>query len=69
MPDFYSLLKEKRVVICSRHQTAKFDGAHLPIDQVMLKVAPIKELIGFYSMGFPLPVLKFNCQFLEIWYN
>jgi hypothetical protein len=41
---------------------AKFDGVHSPIDQVWLKVAPINELIGFYSMGFPLPVLKFNRQ-------
>lgn len=41
---------------------AKFDGAHSPIDQVMLKVAPIGELVGFYRMGFSLPVLKFNRQ-------
>lgn len=37
---------------------AKFDGAHSPIDQVMLKVAPIGELVGFYRMGFSLPVLS-----------
>ena len=36
----------------------KFDGAHSPIDQVRLEVAPIKELIEFYRMGFPLPVLS-----------
>jgi hypothetical protein len=41
---------------------AKFDGAHSPIDQVMLEVAPIGELVGFYRMGFSLPVLKFNRQ-------
>lgn len=41
---------------------AKFDGAHSPIDQVMLKVAPIKELVGFYGISFPLPVLKSNRQ-------
>lgn len=41
---------------------AKFDEAHSPIDQVMLKVVPIKELVGFYPMGFSLPVLKSNRQ-------
>ena len=41
---------------------AKFDGAHSPIDQVMLEVAPIEKLVGFYRMGFSLPVLKFNRQ-------
>ena len=41
---------------------AKFDGAHSPIDQVWLEVAPIGELVGFYRMGFSLPVLKFNRQ-------
>lgn len=51
MPDFYSLLKEKRIVICGDHQTAKFNGAHSPIDQVMLKVAPIKEFVGFYGIS------------------
>lgn len=40
---------------------AKFDGAHSPIDQVMLNVAPIEKFVGFYRMGFPLPVLKSNC--------
>lgn len=39
-----------------RGVSAKFDGAHSPIDQVMLEVAPIGELVGFYRMGFPLPV-------------
>ena len=34
----------------------KFDGARSPIDQVRLEMAPMKELIGFYRMGFPLPV-------------
>ena len=34
-----------------------FDGSHSPIDQVRLEMAPMKELIGFYRMGFPLPVL------------
>ena len=28
----------------------------------MLKVAPIEKLVGFYRMGFSLPVLKFNRQ-------
>ena len=32
----------------------KFDGARSPIDQVRLEVAPMKELVGFYRMGFPL---------------
>jgi hypothetical protein len=41
---------------------AKFDGAHSPIDQVMLKVAPIEKLVGFYGISFPLPVQKSNCQ-------
>ena len=36
----------------------KFDGSHSPIDQVQLEVAPIGELVGFYRMGFPLPVLS-----------
>ena len=35
----------------------KFDAARSPIDQVRLEMAPMKELIGFYRMGFPLPVL------------
>lgn len=35
----------------------KFDGSRSPIDQVRLEIEPIKELIGFYRMGFPLPVL------------
>ena len=34
----------------------KFDGLRSPIDQVMLEVVPIGELVGFYRMGFPLPV-------------
>ena len=46
----------------TRDVDVKFDGSHSPIDQVMLKVAPIGELVGFYRMGFPLPVLKFNRQ-------
>lgn len=41
---------------------AKFDGAHSPIDQVWLEVAPIEKLVGFYRMGFSFPVLKFNRQ-------
>ena len=41
---------------------AKFDGAHSLIDQVVLEVAPIEKLVGFYRMGFSLPVLKFNRQ-------
>lgn len=36
----------------------KFDGSRSPIDQVRLEVAPIEELVGFYRMGFPLPVLS-----------
>ena len=40
----------------------KFDGAHSPIDQVWLEVAPIEKLVGFYRMCFSLPVLKFNRQ-------
>lgn len=62
MPDFYSLLREKWIVVCSHHQTAKFDGAHSLIDQVMLNVAPMREFVGFYRMGFPLPFLKSYCQ-------
>ena len=34
-----------------------FDGSRSPIDQARLEVAPMKELVGFYRMGFPLPVL------------
>ena len=45
-----------------RDVDVKFDGAHSPIDQVMLKATPIGELVGFYRMGFSLPVLKFNRQ-------
>lgn len=41
---------------------AKFDGAYSPIDQERLEVVAIKELLGFYRMGFLLPVLKSNCQ-------
>lgn len=40
----------------------KVDEAHSPIDQVVLEVAPIGELVGFYRMGFSLPVLKFNYE-------
>ena len=40
----------------ARDVDVKFDGSHSPIDQVMLEVAPIGELVGFYRMGFPLPV-------------
>ena len=36
----------------------KFDGLRSPIDQVQLEVAPIGEFVGFYRMGFPLPVLS-----------
>ena len=42
----------------ARDVDVKFDGSHSPIDQVMLEVAPIGALIGFYRMGFPLPVLS-----------
>ena len=42
----------------SRDVDVKFDGSHSPIDQVMLEVASIGELVGFYRMGFPLPVLS-----------
>ncbi len=41
-----------------RGADVKFDGSHSPIDQVRLEVAPIGELVGFYRMGFPLPVLS-----------
>ena len=36
----------------------KFDGLRSPIDQVQLEVAPIGAFVGFYRMGFPLPVLS-----------
>ena len=36
----------------------KFDGAHSPIEQARLEVVPMGALIGFYRMGFPLPVLS-----------
>ena len=42
----------------SRDVDVKFDELHSPIDQVMLEVAPIGELVGFYRIGFPLPVLS-----------
>ena len=45
-----------------RDANAKFDGAYSPIDQERLEVVPIKELLGFYRMGFPLLVLKSYCQ-------
>ena len=38
--------------------SVKFDGLRSPIDQVRLEVAPIEGLVGFYRMGFPLPVLS-----------
>ena len=59
--DFHSV-RYHRIYINAVVINAKFDGAHSPIDQVMLKVAPIGELVGFYRMGFSLPVLKFNRQ-------
>ena len=34
-----------------------FDGSHSPIDQMRLDVAPEEMFVGFYRMGFPLPVL------------
>ena len=40
----------------------KFNGALSPIDQVRLRVAPIGKLVGFYGMGFSLPVQESNCQ-------
>lgn len=43
----------------------KFDGSRSPIDQVRLEVAPMKELIGFYRMGFPLPVLSAGLAVVE----
>lgn len=46
----------------TRDVDVKFDGSHSPIDQVRLEVAPIGEFVGFYRMGFSLPVLKFNRQ-------
>ena len=46
----------------TRDVDVKFDGSHSPIDQVRLGVAPMGALIGFYRIGFPLPVLKFNRQ-------
>ena len=42
----------------TRDVDVKFDGAHSPIDQVQLEVAPLGELVGFYRMSFPLPVLS-----------
>ena len=43
----------------------KFDGACSPIDQVRLDVAPMGALIGFYRMGFPLPVLSVGVAVVE----
>ena len=42
----------------ARGADVKFDGSRSPIDQVRLEVAPMGALIGFYRMGFPLPVLS-----------
>ena len=42
----------------TRDVDVKFDGSRSPIDQVRLDVAPMGTLIGFYRMGFPLPVLS-----------
>ena len=42
----------------ARGADVKFDGSRSPIDQMRLEVAPIGALIGFYRMGFPLPVLS-----------
>ena len=36
----------------------KFDGSRSPIDQVWLEVASMEALVGFYRIGFPLPVLR-----------
>ena len=41
----------------------KFDGSRSPVDQVRLKVAPIGEFVGFYRVGFPLPVLRGSTGF------
>ena len=49
----------------ARDVDVKFDGSHSPIDQVMLEVAPIGELVGFYRMGFPLPVLSVGVAVVE----
>ena len=46
----------------TRGADVKFDKTHSPIDQERLEVVPIKELLGFYRMGFPLPFLKSYCQ-------
>ena len=43
----------------------KFDGLRSPIDQVQLEVAPIGEFVGFYRMGFPLPVLSAGLAVVE----
>ena len=43
----------------------KFDGMYSPIDQVQLEVAPLGELVEFYRMGFPLPVLSAGLAVVE----
>lgn len=45
-----------------RGADVKFDKTWSPIDQECLEVAPMREFVGFYGMGFSLPVLKSNCQ-------
>ena len=41
-----------------RGADVKFDGSRSPVDQVRLEVAPMGEFVGFYRVGFPLPVLS-----------
>ncbi len=48
-----------------RGADVKFDGSRSPIDQVRLGVAPIGALLGFYRMGFPLPVLSAGLAVVE----
>jgi 5-methylcytosine-specific restriction enzyme subunit McrC len=46
----------------TRGEDVKFDKTRSPIDQECLEVVPMREFVGFYRMGFPLPVLKSYCQ-------
>ena len=50
----------------ARGADVQFDGSRSPVDQVRLEVAPIGEFVGFYRVGFPLPVLRGSTGFSPV---
>ena len=46
----------------ARDVDVEFDGSRSPIDQVRFEVTPMEDFVGFYRMGFPLPVLSADCE-------